>query len=133
MKRLVSRSLGLATMLLASQAFAFSAAVAPGSMPGVNAGSIPGVKVGSIPGVNVNGAVTLHGITVLPNGRLIVTALSHHAPATPVCKCSRRTAPASMGTARRNRRPGVGRDNRPTTSPQRHRSAADQPEIAESV
>jgi hypothetical protein len=76
MKRLVSRSLGLATMLLASQAFAFSAAVAPGSMPGVNAGSIPGVKVGSIPGVNVNGAVTLHGITVLPNGRLIVPAVT---------------------------------------------------------
>ena len=72
MKRLVSLSLGMATMLLASQALAFSVPVAAPHVGGVGVGR---VAASSIPGVNVNGAVTLHGITVLPNGTVIVPAV----------------------------------------------------------
>lgn len=74
MKRLVSLSFGLAMTLLASQAFAFGVSVAPPHVGSIGVGNIRGVG----PGVNVNGAVTVRGITVLPNGTMIVPAVTPH-------------------------------------------------------
>ncbi len=73
MKRLACVSLGLATMLLASQASALGVGAAGPRVGGV--GRV-GVAPGSISGVSVNGAVTVHGITVLPNGQMIVPAVT---------------------------------------------------------
>jgi hypothetical protein len=84
MKRLVSLSLGLAAMVLASPAFPFGIAGAPqfsggGMVAGrVTPGSIHGlnVRLGGMPAVNLPGAVTVHGITLLPNGTMIVPAVT---------------------------------------------------------
>lgn len=84
MKRLVSLSLGLATMVLASPALAFGIAGAPhfsgaGVVAGrLTPGSIHGLNVssGGTPAVNLPGAVTVHGITLLPNGTMIVPAVT---------------------------------------------------------
>ncbi len=74
MKRLISVSVGLAMMLLASQAYAFAISGAVASR--VSGPGRAGVAAGSISGINVDGAVTIHGITVLPNGQMIVPAIT---------------------------------------------------------
>lgn len=84
MKRLVSLSLGLAAIVLASPAFAFGIAGAPhfggaGVVAGrVTPGSIHGLNVtsGGMPAVNLPGAVTVRGVTLLPNGTMIVPAVT---------------------------------------------------------
>jgi hypothetical protein len=74
MKRMLSISMGLAILFAAQQALAFGMAGSP------QVGGIGGVRVGAIQvrasGVAIPaGAVSLHGITVLPNGTFVVPAV----------------------------------------------------------
>ncbi len=73
MKRLVSLCLGLAMALVAGQAFAFGGVAGAGHFSGARVGS---AGPASIHGVNVNGAVTVGDITVLPDGSMIVPAVT---------------------------------------------------------
>ncbi len=72
MKRLVSLCLGLAMVLVAGQAFAFGGIAGAAHFSGAGVGR---VGLGTVSGVNVNGAVTVNGITVLPDGTMIVPAV----------------------------------------------------------
>jgi hypothetical protein len=73
MKRLVSLSVGLAIVLLAGRALASGLGAAA---PHVGGPGVAGVALGSISGVGPIGAVTIRGITVLPNGQMIVPAVT---------------------------------------------------------
>jgi hypothetical protein len=80
MKRLVSLSVGLAMALLAGRALAFGGVGGAAHFSGAGVGRVgPGnlqVGAGNIHGVNVAGAVTIRGIILLPDGSMIVPAVT---------------------------------------------------------